>query len=139
MKKTLLALAAATALTALPPVSHAQENPLSFNVSLTSDYRYRGISQSRLKPALQGGADYALPNGFYVGTWLSTIKWIKDAGGGADVEWDLYGGYKGELSPGLGFDVGVPDDVGPMIASLLSENNRWINAQRIEVSGGQGI
>ena len=35
--------------------------------------------------------------------------------------------------------VGVPDDVGPMIASLLAEDNRWVNAQRIEVSGGQGI
>jgi NAD(P)-dependent dehydrogenase (short-subunit alcohol dehydrogenase family) len=35
--------------------------------------------------------------------------------------------------------VGVPDDIGPMIGSLLSEDNRWINAQRIEVSGGQGI
>jgi NAD(P)-dependent dehydrogenase (short-subunit alcohol dehydrogenase family) len=35
--------------------------------------------------------------------------------------------------------VGVPDDIGPMIAMLLSENNRWVNAQRIEVSGGQGI
>ena len=35
--------------------------------------------------------------------------------------------------------VGVPDDIGPMIANLLSEDNRWINAQRIEVSGGQGI
>ena len=35
--------------------------------------------------------------------------------------------------------VGVADDIGPMIASLLSENNRWVNAQRIEVSGGQGI
>lgn len=35
--------------------------------------------------------------------------------------------------------VGMPDDIGPMIASLLSEGNRWINAQRIEVSGGQGI
>ena len=34
---------------------------------------------------------------------------------------------------------GLPDDVGPMIASLLSEDNRWINAQRIEVSGGQAI
>lgn len=32
--------------------------------------------------------------------------------------------------------VGVPDDIGPMIASLLSENNRWVNAQRIEASGG---
>lgn len=35
--------------------------------------------------------------------------------------------------------VGVPDDIGPMIASLLSPDNRWINAQRIEVSGGQTI
>jgi NAD(P)-dependent dehydrogenase (short-subunit alcohol dehydrogenase family) len=35
--------------------------------------------------------------------------------------------------------VGVVDDIGPMIANLLSEDNRWINAQRIEVSGGQTI
>jgi NAD(P)-dependent dehydrogenase (short-subunit alcohol dehydrogenase family) len=35
--------------------------------------------------------------------------------------------------------VGVPDDIGPMIASLLSPDSRWVNAQRIEVSGGQGI
>lgn len=35
--------------------------------------------------------------------------------------------------------VGQPDDVGPMIASLLSEANRWVNAQRIEVSGGMSI
>jgi NAD(P)-dependent dehydrogenase (short-subunit alcohol dehydrogenase family) len=35
--------------------------------------------------------------------------------------------------------VGVADDIGPMIASLISEDNRWVNAQRIEVSGGQGI
>lgn len=35
--------------------------------------------------------------------------------------------------------VGVPDDIGPMIAALLGEENRWVNAQRIEVSGGQAI
>jgi NAD(P)-dependent dehydrogenase (short-subunit alcohol dehydrogenase family) len=35
--------------------------------------------------------------------------------------------------------VGVPDDIGPMIASLLSEGDRWINAQRIEVSGGMAL
>ncbi|MCV2353182.1 TorF family putative porin [Paucibacter sp. B2R-40] len=83
--------------------------PLSFNVSLTSDYRYRGISQSRLKPALQGGADYAAANGFYIGTWASTIKWIKDApyNGGANVEIDVYGGYKTEIASGLTLDVGA--------------------------------
>jgi NAD(P)-dependent dehydrogenase (short-subunit alcohol dehydrogenase family) len=35
--------------------------------------------------------------------------------------------------------VGLPDDIGPMIASLLSEDNRWVNAQRIEASGGMSI
>jgi NAD(P)-dependent dehydrogenase (short-subunit alcohol dehydrogenase family) len=34
---------------------------------------------------------------------------------------------------------GLPDDIGPMIASLLSKDNRWVNAQRIEVSGGTSI
>lgn len=79
---------------------------LSFNVGAVTDYRYRGISQSRLKPALQGGADFAHKSGFYVGTWASTIKWIKDAGGDADVEIDVYGGYKFGAGP-LGLDVGV--------------------------------
>ncbi|GAU04206.1 hypothetical protein BSLA_02r1668 [Burkholderia stabilis] len=35
--------------------------------------------------------------------------------------------------------VGEPDDIGPMIASLLSVDNRWVNAQRIEVSGGMAL
>ena len=115
MKKTLLSLAAATVITSLPVVVHAEDaNPLSFNVSLTTDYRYRGISQSRLKPALQGGADYALPNGFYVGTWASTITWIKDLGtlagvdtGSSPVEIDFYGGYKGEIQKDFTYDVGL--------------------------------
>jgi len=108
MKKTLLALAAVSAITAFPAIVHAEDaNPLSFNVSVTTDYRYRGISQTRLQPALQGGADYAFPNGFYVGTWMSTIKWIKDFGGSADVEWDIYGGYKGEIQKDFTYDVGV--------------------------------
>ena len=107
MKKSLLASAAITSAallaSALPSVAQAE---LSFNVGATTDYRYRGISQSRLNPALQGGLDFS-QGGFYLGAWASTIKWIKDAGGDANVEIDLYGGYKGELSPGIGYDVGV--------------------------------
>ncbi len=79
---------------------------LSYNVGAVSDYRYRGISQTRLKPALQGGADYARKSGIYAGVWASTIKWIKDSGGDGSVELDLYGGYKGTAGP-LGYDVGV--------------------------------
>ncbi|MES2349047.1 MAG: TorF family putative porin, partial [Pseudomonadota bacterium] len=74
---------------------------------IVSDYRYRGVSQTRLKPALQGGADYTNnPTGFYVGTWLSTIKWTKDAGGDGDVEWDLYAGKRGEIVKDVSYDVG---------------------------------
>ena len=79
---------------------------LSYNVGVVTDYRYRGISQSRLKPALQGGVDFAHKSGFYLGTWASTIKWIKDAGGDAPVERDFYGGYKGTVGA-FGYDVGV--------------------------------
>lgn len=106
--KTLASLIAlAAALPALAEEAPAPADPLSFNLGVVSDYRYRGISQSRLKPVLQGGIDYADTSGFYVGTWASTIKWIKDIpGGNAGVEVDLYGGHRSELAKGLTLDVG---------------------------------
>src|ERR1700709_491981 len=104
----LSALAASGAAMAQTAAAAAPEPDytLSFNVGAVTDYRYRGISQSRLKPALQGGIDFAHKSGFYVGTWASTIKWIKDAGGDSNVEIDLYGGYKTTFS-GVGIDVGA--------------------------------
>ena len=105
-KKTLVALAAALAATGGALLPSAAQAQLAFNVGAVTDYRYRGISQSRVKPAIQGGIDYAA-GGFYVGTWASTIKWIDDFDADSKVEIDFYGGYKGEVMPGLGFDVGV--------------------------------
>jgi uncharacterized protein (TIGR02001 family) len=81
---------------------------LSFNANVVTDYRYRGISQSRLKPAVQGGLDFAHKKGFYLGAWGSTIKWIEDSGAtDGNVEIDLYGGFKGDLVKDVAFDVGV--------------------------------
>ena len=81
---------------------------LSFNAGAVTDYRYRGISQTRLKPAAQGGLDFAHKSGFYLGAWASTIKWIEDSGAtDGKVELDLYGGYKGELAKDLTYDLGV--------------------------------
>ena len=85
------------------------DNDISVNLSVVTDYRYRGISQTRLQPALQGGADFTNnPSGFYAGTWLSTIKWIKDISGGGNsaIEWDLYVGRRGALTEGISYDVG---------------------------------
>jgi uncharacterized protein (TIGR02001 family) len=96
-------MALVLALPVLPTIAHAQ---LSFNIGAVTDYRYRGISQTRVKPTLQGGVDFAA-GAFYVGAWASGIKWIKDFGGDASYELDLYGGFKGALSEGVGYDIGV--------------------------------
>ncbi len=113
MNKTVISLAATLVFSALPAIAHAEDNPLSFNVGVFSDYRFRGISQTRLSPAVQAGIDLAIPGGFYVGAWISNIKWIKDFGGGANVEIDLYGGYKGEIEKDVTYDFGVLQYVYP--------------------------
>jgi len=150
MNKTVLTLAILTAL-AVP--LHAQEmqpaagtntqanaqpdNTVAFNAALTSDYRYRGISQTRLQPALQGGADYTHnPSGLYAGTWLSTIKWTKDAGGGGDVEWDLYAGKRGQLTADVSYDVGVLGYVYP--SNSLKDVPGSVDANTAELYGQLG-
>jgi uncharacterized protein (TIGR02001 family) len=84
---------------------------LSYNIGAVTDYRYRGISQTGGHPALQGGIDFAHKSGFYLGTWASTIHWIKDSSNAAasvkgPVEIDLYGGYKGSITETFSYDVG---------------------------------
>ncbi len=103
MKKTVLSLATVLVVATVPGAAYAD---LAFNVGAVTDYRYRGIAQTRFKPAIQGGIDYSM-GGFYVGTWASSIKWIKDAGGDAPAETDFYAGYKGEIAKDLAYDVGV--------------------------------
>lgn len=108
------------------------DNEVSYNVAVTSDYRYRGMSQSRLDPALQGGADYTHnPSGFYAGTWLSSIKWTKDAGGSGDVEWDIYGGKRGEIAKDVSYDVGG-------LAYIYPSNGLPTNANTFELYGQLG-
>jgi len=109
--KLLLALLATSSAAFAQTAPAAPETTIGYNVGVVSEYRYRSIGQSKGNPALQGGVDYANANGFYLGAWGSTIKWIKEAGiaNGYDakgpVEIDLYGGYKGEVA-GLAYDVG---------------------------------
>ena len=96
-----------------PAAAIVTPGPFSANLTLTNDYRYRGISQSNFRPAIQGGFDYAHSSGFYIGNWNSSISWISDAASAAGnsasapVEMDFYGGYKYEWSKGFTADVGV--------------------------------
>lgn len=80
---------------------------LAFNVGVNSDYRFRGISQTRLDPSVFGGIDFAHKSGFYLGTWASNIQWIRDSvGNNSNAEIDIYGGYKGSVSD-IAYDLGV--------------------------------
>jgi uncharacterized protein (TIGR02001 family) len=101
MKVRYSALAGALAVAALPHLVFA-EGPISANVAFTSDYVWRGTSQTDNGMAIQGGLDYAHESGIYLGAWGSNVDFNDDA----NVEVDLYAGYSNELSNGFSYDVG---------------------------------
>jgi len=96
-----LALATASTITVAEETS---PHSLSANVAMTTDYVWRGISQTDNGPAIQGGIDYAHSSGFYLGTWASNVDF--GAGDDSNIEVDVYGGYGNEIS-GLSYDVGI--------------------------------
>jgi uncharacterized protein (TIGR02001 family) len=117
MKKTMISVSLAAALSAVAMTSVAQtaapaaapaptpDWTVTGNATLISDYRFRGFSQTNFGPAFQGGFDVAHSSGFYLGNWNSNVA--QALYNGASLETDLYGGFKGELMKDLGFDVGV--------------------------------
>jgi len=130
MKKIKLFVAVLGALFALPVLAEeaavtqhkedihvipASAHTVTSNVSLVSDYLYRGISQTGQKPAIQGGFDYAHSRGFYAGVWGSSISWISDTytatagasgANNAGVELDTYLGFKSSFATDFTYDVG---------------------------------
>jgi uncharacterized protein (TIGR02001 family) len=98
---------AALAQTAAPAAPAAPEPEWTFtgNVSLVSDYRFRGISQTYKLPAVQGGFDVGHKSGFYAGTWASNVSGNQFPNG-AGMEWDFYGGWKTTFDD-FGLDVGT--------------------------------
>lgn len=80
------------------------ESSLSANLTVTTDYVFRGYTQTGEDPAVQGGLDWAGPGGWYVGTWASNIDF--GSGDDASVEVDIYGGYAWEAN-GVSYDLGV--------------------------------
>ncbi len=108
MKKTLLAVALASSLTSFGAVA-ADKAPepdfsISGNFGITSDYRFRGVSQTDKAPAAQGGFDFVHKGGAYFGTWASNVsQWANPSG---SMEIDFYGGYKTSLGP-ISLDLGA--------------------------------
>jgi uncharacterized protein (TIGR02001 family) len=117
--KTIVSALVLTGLVGAPGVVMAEEpaspHTLSANVSLTSNYVFRGISQTQNGPAIQGGVDYSHASGFYLGTWASNVSWVSTVAGTPPVpfkdnnsmEIDFYGGFKGKVADDFGYDLGV--------------------------------
>ncbi len=93
---------AAAGLLWMAATAHAE---VTATVTAVSDYDFRGVSLSSKDPALQASVDFAAANGFYAGAWASNL----DYGPGVDgnIELDLYVGWAGETSGGLGYDFGL--------------------------------
>jgi hypothetical protein len=96
MRLSLIAASLFSAFAALPALAAdepASPHTVTGNMSIVSDYRFRGISQTYKLPALQGGIDYSHASGVYVGTWLSSVSGNQYLNG-ASLEMDAYAGYK---------------------------------------------
>jgi len=102
---TSLLMAASVAQAQSAPAAPTPEWTVAGNASLNSDYRFRGFTQTNYGAALQGGIDVAHRSGLYLGNWNSNVA--QDLYNGASLEMDFYGGFKGEVAPGLGYDIGA--------------------------------
>lgn len=83
----------------------APASPVTGNVAVTSDYMFRGLTQTWGRPAIQGGADYANPNGFAAGFWASSISERSYPGGA--MELDLYASYGHAISGDWSWRAGI--------------------------------
>ncbi len=110
----LLASGSVFAQTAAPATP---EHTLTANVTFTTNYKFRGQDQvttrtSAVKPALQGGFDYAHASGFYLGNWNSSVNFNPNT----SLESDIYGGYKFGMGD-FTFDVGAISYLYPGLSS----------------------
>lgn len=137
--KNLLLAAAVTSAVAAPSIALAQApapsspHTLTGNMTIASDYRFRGLSQTfgegfKFGPAIQGGIDYSHASGFYAGNWNSNVSG-NTFPNGAGIEMDFYGGYKATFGD-FGLDVGTiyyyyPDAKYPAGGGSFEKAENW--------------
>jgi len=100
LKKLVMGGVTAAVLTA-GSVNVANAGEIEANVALSTDYIFRGVSQTGNDPAISGGFDYSLDSGWYAGIWASNVEFDD-----VSTEIDLYGGWAGEISEGVELDLG---------------------------------
>lgn len=106
--RSLLAATAIAGATLVATPAFAEEGDsditVSGNVAMVTDYRFRGVSFTDGKPAIQGGVDIGHSSGVYIGTWGSSLE---DSATFGSMELDVYAGWSGDITPGLTLDVGL--------------------------------
>ncbi len=126
-----------------PVVESARKFEWSVNIGATSDYVFRGISQTLEDPTVQGGVDFSYGM-FYTGVWASGVDFIEGSpppgSGDASVEVDVYGGIKPKLGP-VEFDVGVigylyPGAQDVIVPNALGQVTDRLNLDYLEIKGG---
>jgi uncharacterized protein (TIGR02001 family) len=121
-KLSVIGAAVALASVSMGAIAEEEAKPphvFAANVALTTNYMFRGISQTDNGPAIQGGFDYQYtPVGFYAGAWASNVELAVPSkappttgsaiatNNRSSMELDYYGGFAGALSNGIGWDVG---------------------------------
>lgn len=98
-------IAPVLAVVALGAAASAAQAEVTSTITLTSDYDFRGLTQTARDPALQASLDWANESGLYIGAWASNVDFGKDTD--SDVEVDVYAGFRGSFNDDLGFDVGA--------------------------------
>jgi uncharacterized protein (TIGR02001 family) len=112
-------------------VGVAQAAEVSGNVALTTDYKFRGISQTDESPAIQGGFDVAFEPGFYIGTWGSSVDFDANGDGyDGSLELDYYAGWTGPVG-----DTDFAIDVGYMYYDYPGDNGDEGDYQEFYVGG----
>lgn len=107
MRFSMISLGALMLAAATPAMAQDEEtappDPITItgSVTLVSDYRFRGFSQTSEEPTIQGGITVAHDSGLYVGTWGSGISFANGT------EIDVFAGFAKEVTPGLTADVGA--------------------------------
>ena len=110
------------------------ESPLTANVGVTSNYIWRGTTQTNDAAAVSGGIDYAHASGFYVGTWVSNVTWT----GADNYEQDLYAGYGFDAGP-VGLDVGYIKYMYPVGPGQDDFDEIYLNASYKMFSAGLAL
>lgn len=86
-----------------------ESSSVTGSLALTSDYAFRGLTQTNRDPAVQGGIEYASANGFYLGAWGSNISWLSDGQDSVSSSLEVDGtvGFRGSWGEAVSYDVGA--------------------------------